>query len=206
VWNIHLWYKLYGPYAACNKGVTSEKQLITCDYAGVDSTFVPRADSNRDKIGRMGEINALLFHEPFRQALFDQRDVILVGDFNSPSHLDWTPATKFSHCGWSCEWPISKKLAEYGFMDSFRMLKPDANADRGITWTPIYRFNSDFPGVDIEEPQDRIDRIYYRGPHLIPFDSKVYNGKEPIELYPNHLYNDWPSDHSAVITDFIIQT
>lgn len=83
-------------------------------------------------------------------------------------------------------------------------LEPSVNP--GVTWTPVYRYNSELlSNIEIEEPQDRIDHIYYRGSGLSPIGSKVYHGSDYIELYPFHRYNDWPSDHSAVITDFIVQ-
>ena len=31
---------------------------------------------------------------------------------------------------------------------------------------------------------------------------QVYQGEMPVQKYPNHYYNDWPSDHRAVFTDF----
>lgn len=79
---------------------------------------------DRDKVGRMGEINALISHRPFKRATTDDRNLILAGDFNSPSHLDWTPEMQSSHCGLTCEWPVSKKLADNGFKDSYRIIHP----------------------------------------------------------------------------------
>ena len=59
--------------------------------------------------------------------------MFLVGDFNSPSHLDWTeatmkvrPAIKFP-----VEWPASKLLADSGFTDSYRAAHPDPVKESG---------------------------------------------------------------------------
>ena len=40
--------------------------------------------------------------------------VFLIGDFNEPSHLDWTAAaaTAGQHFGWAVEWPTSNEVPE----------------------------------------------------------------------------------------------
>ena len=55
------------------------------------------------------------------------RIIILGGDFNEPSHLDWTEATKdlFDHHGAVVPWDCSMMLAEAGFIDTYRSLYPD---------------------------------------------------------------------------------
>ncbi len=61
----------------------------------------------------------------FSEALNDEdRDILFIADFNSPSHLDWTPNAMHLHCNWTIEWPVSKKLEEIGFVDSYRVLYP----------------------------------------------------------------------------------
>lgn len=62
--------------------------------------------------------------------------LLLVGDFNTPSHQDWIEETKLnfkiflnqkislrqSHYGRVIEWPTTKILTEAGFTDTFRAL------------------------------------------------------------------------------------
>ncbi|CAK5089269.1 unnamed protein product [Meloidogyne enterolobii] len=48
--------------------------------------------------------------------------LLLVGDFNTPSHQDWIEETKQSHYGRVIEWPTTKILTEAGFIDTFRAL------------------------------------------------------------------------------------
>lgn len=52
--------------------------------------------------------------------------VILGGDLNSHSHLDWTEATKdtFNHGGAVINWTVSRALTEAGFTDSYRKINP----------------------------------------------------------------------------------
>ncbi|KIH53254.1 hypothetical protein ANCDUO_16624 [Ancylostoma duodenale] len=60
----------------------------------------------------------------------------------------------------------------------------------------------------IPEPQDRIDFIFFKGGvspdsgNIFPVESFLYSGAEPLKPIPDHIYNDYPSDHFALITEF----
>jgi HAD superfamily hydrolase (TIGR01509 family) len=110
----------------------------------------------------------------------DTVPVVLVGDFNCPSHLDW-PDTA---------WPVTKAAEEAGFRDSYREAHPDPARDPGHTWSPVHAH---------PEPQDRIDFVLHRG--LGVLDSRTYVCGTP-RTWPDVADNDWPSDHAAVITTF----
>lgn len=115
-----------------------------------------------------------------------QTPVIILGDFNSGSHLDWTKETKAIHFGYSVDWPVSKEMAKAGFTDSFRELHINPLLDPGFTWTPRAATSSNQYGL-----RDRIDYIYYKG-EIKPIESKV------IDYHPIMF----PSDHAAVISVF----
>jgi len=115
------------------------------------------------------------------------RPVIMSGDFNSGSHLDWTPATKEVHAGYAIEWPVSKAMTQAGFKDSYRELHINPLLDLGLTWTPRAATSSDKYGL-----RDRIDYIYYLGDQLQPIESKV------LDYHPIMF----PSDHAGVLTVF----
>lgn len=66
------------------------------------------------------------------------------------------------------------------------------------------KFNAEWD-YTIPEPQDRIDFIFYKGEKLKPVDSFTYSGSEPLQYIPNHWRNDYPSDHFAVVTDFVFK-
>lgn len=110
----------------------------------------------------------------------DTAPVVLVGDFNCPSHLDWP----------GVEWPVTKAAEEAGFRDSFRQARPDAVRDPGHTWSPVHPH---------PEPQDRIDFVLHRGLRVL--DSRTCVSGTP-RTWPDVEDNDWPSDHAAVITTF----
>ncbi|WP_433423937.1 endonuclease/exonuclease/phosphatase family protein [Microtetraspora malaysiensis] len=129
--------------------------------------------------------------------------VLLTGDFNAPSHLDWTPATK--RCGYdSVPWPTSVAPEQAGMKDSYRVAHPDPVAAPGITWSPIYTTFTGGYGHDAHtgepEPQDRIDFVHYKGDIEVTSSEAVVEGA-PAPI-PNHQDNAWTSDHAAVLTTF----
>src|SRR5581483_670159 len=117
----------------------------------------------------------------------------LVGDFNAPSHLDYT----------NLPWPTSIACVNAGFADSYRDLHPgnrlfvSTNApflfnDPGVTWTPR-GLSSEPNGV-----YDRIDFIHYQpGKGVTPTSSTELDAN-------NGQVNTWPSDHRAVLTTFTL--
>ena len=117
----------------------------------------------------------------------DSIPVIMAGDFNSGSHLDWTNHTKGIHYGYTIAWPVSKEMINKGFKDSFHQLNIDPLKDPGFTWSPLASSASNKYGL-----RDRIDYIYYKGKQLRPIESKVLDYHPVI----------FPSDHAAVATVF----
>lgn len=150
--------------------------------------------------------------KPLSEHLGHEEAVVLTGDFNEPSHLDWTERyAKEGRDRWvnnptsrelnfAVPWPGSTQLAEIGMIDSYRAVHPDEVQHRGITWTPYYKKNT--PGRRSYDDQilDRIDRIYHAGSILQPIAAAVVG--EPSEetdlVYPRR----WPSDHRAVVVTF----
>lgn len=113
--------------------------------------------------------------------------VVMSGDFNSGSHLDWIEDTKKIHYGYVVEWPVSKEMIHAGFKDSYRELHIDPLLDPGLTWTPRAATSSKKYGL-----RDRIDYIYYQGKSLRAIESKV------VDYHPVMF----PSDHAGVVTVF----
>ncbi|MFT7619454.1 MAG: endonuclease/exonuclease/phosphatase family metal-dependent hydrolase [Planctomycetota bacterium] len=109
--------------------------------------------------------------------------VIIAGDFNSMSHLDYIEPFKEQFDGAVVDWATSKVLPTGGFRDSWRELHPEVDRKSDRTWTPR------FP----DQEQDRIDYIYYRGDDLEARSSKV------IDSMPD---SQFPSDHAALVTEF----
>ena len=116
--------------------------------------------------------------------------VIVVGDFNEPSHLDWTEAAVEAGLHpIKVAYPQSSKMEEAGFIDAYRAIHPDEVNDPGFTWTPTTKESSK------DDHHDRIDFIYIKGADVV--DVKVMGEKpERADL----VVTPWPSDHRAVIS------
>lgn len=148
------------------------------------------------------------------------RIVILGGDFNEPSHLDWTRATKdlYDHNGLIIPWTVPLILDNHGFIDAYRMRYPNVldypgftfpsdNAKiptRKLTWAP----NAD--------ERDRIDYVfYYPNPRLELKDAILFGPKGSIvrnqrvketskDPFMEPL-DTWPTDHKGVLVTFYLR-
>jgi endonuclease/exonuclease/phosphatase family metal-dependent hydrolase len=80
---------------------------------------------------------------------------IICGDFNEPSHLDWTEsAAQIGRNPLAVMFPASQKIAGAGFIDAYRSYRMDEIAHPGFTWTPIASLQNK------REHHDRIDFVY----------------------------------------------
>jgi exodeoxyribonuclease-3 len=102
--------------------------------------------------------------------------IICGGDFNEPSHQDWTPSAEDrGDVPIAIRFPSTIMMEQLGFVDSYRTLHPRA---LGYTWPDRE--------VEYEHRRDRIDYIFVK--NLTPISSKVLKTKV--------------SDHSIVKTQF----
>ncbi|MFF4959874.1 HAD-IA family hydrolase [Streptomyces sp. NPDC001222] len=168
VWTAHLDYTPYGPYESVFDGLP-EAELIAHEEV--------RLAQMRDTLRRIDE------------SADDGVPVVLTGDFNCPSHLDWPDVA----------WPVTRAAEEAGLCDSYRAAHPDPVRDPGHTWSPIHPLHED--GSGRPEPQDRIDFVLHRG--LTVLDSRTVVTGTP-SAWPDVAGNDWPSDHAAVVTTFAV--
>ncbi|HEX5938634.1 MAG TPA: endonuclease/exonuclease/phosphatase family protein [Actinomycetota bacterium] len=125
--------------------------------------------------------------------------VFLTGDFNSPSHLDWTPAVDAvrDEVRYPVVWPVSRALADAGFRDSYREIHPDPVAVPGFTWTPPGTLES-VP----DEVHDRIDWVLASGPAETIATALVGETGGPdvdVERDP------YPTDHRGVVSTFRVE-
>jgi endonuclease/exonuclease/phosphatase family metal-dependent hydrolase len=180
VWlvNTHLNYIPYQPYQLNNKEygdypfITTEQEAI---YWANEA--------------RKNEVDTLL---QLISLLGDEWPVIVTGDFNEPSHLDWTAAA--ANAGIhkiEVAWPSTRALAETGMKDAYREYRPDEVAHPGNTWTPL---KSD------GEVHDRIDFVFYRGKQLQLVKTEIV-GEAASEA--DIVVGDYPSDHRAVVATFV---
>lgn len=145
------------------------------------------------------------------------RIVILGGDFNEPSHLDWTEATKDmrDHYGLVVPWDVSIILEKAGYKDAYREKYPDPVTHPGFTCP------ADCPDIDLKklvwspeaDDRDRIDFIMYS-----PFEGltltdmtivgpkgDILRGERATEKTADPIIaplGTWPTDHKAVLATF----
>jgi endonuclease/exonuclease/phosphatase family metal-dependent hydrolase len=160
--NVHLTSDPYGPYL-----VRANRSLAQV-----------RANERATRVPEIGATLAAL-----RPALRRGVPTFMTGDFNTPSHLDWTPAADAVRADvhYPVPWPVTRAVARAGFTDTYRAVHPDPVANPGITWTFGYPFprRAAKPGVQV-------------------LDSGIVGPPGTLDVtYPVDPY---PSDHRAVVS------
>ncbi len=178
--NVHLPSDPYGPYDV-RDGKTAEEVI-----ALEEATRMPAIQERLDVLPALIALDIPIF---------------LTGDFNAPSHLDWTAATVGlrPHILYPVPWPVSTAIEAAGFRDPYRELHPDPVADPGLTWWAGRPLIDGYP--DPSEPQDRIDIIYAAGPSTTDDVKIVGEAGGPqvdIEVDP------WGTDHRGVVGTFTV--
>jgi endonuclease/exonuclease/phosphatase family metal-dependent hydrolase len=178
--NAHLAHSPYQPY-----------QLLRIPYG--DAPFLKTAaeavraahDARGSQIGRMlAEAKTILS---------DGLPVFLTGDFNEPSHLDWTSAAvKANHCPLAVPWPTTKAVEAVGFMDAYRAVHPDPVKKRGLTWTPTTKTD------DPKDRHDRIDFVFVGGSKVNVRATKIVGESRE---FADVVVTPYPSDHRAVVAE-----
>ena len=134
--------------------------------------------------------------------------IILGGDFNEPSHQDWTEETKnlYDHHGLVIPWTVPVLLDEAGFVDAYRSFYPN------VLDYPGFTYPSDNPAKPADE-RDRIDYIwFYPEKGLTVKDAAIFGPKGSIvrsqrvqETSKDKFIepqNVWPTDHKGVLVTF----
>ena len=142
----------------------------------------------------------------------ESRPVILMGDFNEPSWLDWTNETKdlFEHSGAVIPWPGTLALYENSFTDAYRTFYPDVLTYPGITWPSYVHEVKSTSWTPLADDRDRIDYIFYKGDNVNLLDVSIVGPRASYignELDQSNYTNEnflaenlpWPSDHKAVM-------
>ncbi len=146
--------------------------------------------------------------------------VILGGDFNEPSHLDWIRETKdlYDHNGMIIPWTVPLMLDNNGFIDTYRTLYPD------VLRYPGFTFPADNPLISVEkltwapksDERERIDYVfYYPHPAITLKDAVIFGPRGSIirSQRVNETSDDpfllpldiWPTDHKGLLVTFGIR-
>lgn len=210
LYSAHLDYTHYACYMSRGYSGVSWKKM---DAPVVDASEIERVN------------NESLRDETIRGVIEDAKKeegntIILGGDFNEPSHLDWTEKTKdlWEHNGAVVHWICSVLLTENGFKDAYREMYPDPVTHPGFS------FPSDNPGVEVKkltwapeaDERDRIDFIYFKPAKGFKLkDAAVVGPKKSIvrsrrveETGKDKFIEPagvWPTDHKAMWAEFEIK-
>lgn len=146
--------------------------------------------------------------------------VLLGGDFNEPSHLDWQENTKhlWDHNGVVVDWDCSVMLHNAGYIDTYREKHPDASRYPGFTFpsaNPDAELSKLAWAPDVDE-RDRIDFIYYYPGETISLNEVSIVGPSGTILHGQPAEKDtsddfinpvgiWPTDHKAMFAIFQIK-
>lgn len=145
------------------------------------------------------------------------RIVVLGGDFNEPSHLDWIRETKdlYDHHGLIIPWTVPLILDNNGFIDTYREIYPDVLAYPGFT------FPADNPLIPVNkltwapkaDERDRIDYIFYYPAEGLSVKDAVIFGPEGSICKSQRIKETskdrfitplavWPTDHKGLLVTF----
>ena len=146
----------------------------------------------------------------------ETKPIILMGDFNEPSFLDWTEKTKhmFDHNGVVYPWDNTKTLHQDNFVDTFRAFYPDEVNNPGFTWPSYTSQKKSTSWTPLADERDRLDYIFYKGNGIKikdasmvgPKESFVYNKLETLNTDKEKFMASnlpWPSDHKALFVKLL---
>jgi len=179
MFNVHLMHAPYQPY-----------QLLGIPYANAPFIKTAAEAVSEARKARGQQVERLL--ADLKPALASGKPVFLTGDFNEPSHLDWTErAARAGKCPLAVEYPSTLCVTRAGMRDAFRSVFADETVAPGWTWTPTTK---------PDDPKDRHDRIDF-----------VFVGEAPsvtvkkCEMvgegakFAHIVVQPYPSDHRGVV-------
>jgi endonuclease/exonuclease/phosphatase family metal-dependent hydrolase len=180
VFNIHATDFPYQPY-----------QLLGIPYG--DAPFLQTAaQAERAAAEARGAALDLLRQD--LAATPDTAAQVIFGDFNEPSHRDWSErAAAAGRHPLAVSYPLVRALEAEGFVDALRAVHPDEISKPAYTWTPTT--SPDDPA----DHHDRIDFVLVRGAgpgSEVTVEAAGIVGEQAPAA--DLVVTPWPSDHRAV--------
>lgn len=213
VYSAHLDYTNYACYLPRGYSGTTWKKL---DAPVLDVKAVLQAN----RMSRRDEAIAA-FVKDAKEEIRRGNMVLMGGDLNEPSHLDWQADTKHlrDHNGLVVNWDCSFMLSKMGMVDVYRKKYRDAVRNPGFTYPSA---NSGAEPATLTwapeaDERERIDFIYYYpnrwwilsnasivGPEESICRGKVKaNDSDDVFITPEGV---WPTDHKGNLAVFKITT
>jgi len=187
VFNLHLPSHPYQPYQLLGIRPKWHKHTNNITFIKTEAETIEWAQKARGK-----EVAKLL--KQIKDLPDKDAPVFVVGDFNEPSHLDWTEAAaKAGRHPIKVAYPTSTEMTKAGFSDSYRTIYPDEMKHPGYTWSSFYKFD------DPTTHHDRIDFVYFKGKGIKLNEVKIVGENQKDA---DIVISPYPSDHRAVVADF----
>jgi len=187
VFNLHLPSHPYQPYQLLGIRPKWHKHKFDIEFIKTETEAIKWAKKARGR-----EVTKLLRN--IRSISDKQASVFVVGDFNEPSHLDWTArAAKAGRHPIKVEYPHSLAMTKAGFADAYRTIYSNEMENPGYTWSAFYKFD------DPTTHHDRIDFVYFKGKGIRLNEVKIVGEtRKDADI----VISPYPSDHRAVVADF----
>ncbi len=212
VYSAHLDYKHYECYLPRGYSGTTWKK-IDKPVVDPDSILAANRLSNRD------EAISFLIADASGEIGNDNL-VIIGGDFNEPSHLDWQEDTRnlYDHNGAVVNWDCSVMLAKAGYKDAYRQKYPSAVLHPGFTFPAGNKdaVLKDLVWAPEADERDRIDFIYYHPNRKVRLEDAFIVGPSQSVAHGQFVESPsgeaiieptgvWPTDHKGNLVVFRIR-
>ena len=178
--NVHLTSGPYGP-----------------NLIGWKDYSLKEALANEKKV-RMPEIEPVI--ETLAPLAEQGIPTFIPGDYNTPSHRDWTkemvgarPQIKYA-----MPWPVTIALEDAGFVDAYRAIYPDPTTHPGLTWPAWRQKVQGWDPIEGKQHEDRIDMIFSAGP--VDVVDAFIAGEEGADV--SQSVTPWPGDHRAFVAEY----
>ena len=187
VFNLHLPSHPYQPYQLLGIRPKWHKHTNDITFIKTEAEAIEWAKKARGR-----ELTKLL--RLIRSIPDKQVPIFVVGDFNEPSHLDWTErAASAARHPIKVEYPNSLAMIKAGFTDAYRAIYRDEMKHPGYTWSSFYKFD------DPTTHHDRIDFVYFKGKGIKLTEVKIVGENQKDA---DIVISPYPSDHRAVVANF----
>lgn len=169
IFNIHLTDEPYQPFQILNIPY-GNYPFINTEQEAIEQANLARKEEILKIFNEIEEINKK----------YNLTITVVLGDFNEPSHRDWTnEAVEAGIHPLKVEFPSVKHFEDNGFIDTYRHLYPNNVIFPASTWP-----------TNSNDKNDRIDYILVKSNTFEVSEAKII-GENDFKL--------WPSDHRACI-------
>ena len=183
-YNVHFHYIPYQPY-----------QLARIPYG--DFPFIKTEKEAVHWANEARGDQVLRMLSELKMSLKAGKVCFLTGDFNEPSHQDWTEAVaERGRIPIKVAYPTTLRITEAGMKDGFRAVRKDPIKEPGWTWTPTTKT------TDPADRHDRIDFVFSSLPDSSVTQAAVV-GESKVNAHV--VVSPWPTDHRGVVVEYRIK-